>query len=533
MSGAWREWQRIRRYAVPQRMIDECAEARERGDWRAACAAGRVDVAIGDAVMAQVEDQLAGFAPDLLRWHLPREAGGFTTLARRRRYLLIPDRPAGDDPTTLVVESPISRDGSQRLTLRAMDDADIDHQWSHPVPAYLWDARHAAQFRAAVGGSADRLPWFTSAGDPLPPHSFGMGTDEPARAERARSALGPAEALAVAGISVSAEDTWRSSELYDDLTSIDLLRLRYEIRWLAARQRGTKWAVPFGYWCYLSVDADGEDVRVTMRGGLANHPVDRALPRLSLSLARFSPDLDLVWHGLSTPADLHPLVRLALFPSAATAAPPAAATPASDRFRVRCRGVWHEIKMRDGRLDLPEHSEAEQQRERTLRALGGTVTGCFAVEQTWTGARGRLPKKLHAHRDDLWQRITHGGTRVLWEMLDAGLNPHLRDGRGRTLIHRARSFDHARLLPRLLAAGVDVNAKDVEGSTALYLAVVHRWPADLIIALVDAGADLHTPNQYGETVLGRLEDHFQLAEDYEQEVEPDFQVAADYLRGRA
>jgi hypothetical protein len=514
-------------------MIDECAEARERGDWRAACAAGRVDVEIDDAVLARVEDQLAGFAPDLLRWHLPREAGGFTTLARRRRYPLIPDRPAGNDPVTLVVESPISQDGSQRLTLRAMGDADLDRQWSDPVPAYLWDARHAEQFRAALGGSADRLPWFTPAGDPLPADNFGAGADDPARVERARLAPSLADVLAVAGIPVSVEDTWRPSTIYDDLTDIDLLRLGYEIRWLAAREQGRKWVVPVGYWCYLNVDVDGDVVRATMRGGLENHPADRVLPRLSFHLARFSPDLDLIRHGLSTPADLHPLVRVALFPSAAAAPPPAAATPATDRFRVRCRGIWHEVRARDGWLDLPEHSEAEQQRERTLRALGGTVTGCFAVEQTWAGARDRLPRRLRAYRDDLWQRIIHGGTRVLWEMLDAGLNPHLRDGRGRTLIHRARSFDHARLLPRLLAAGVDVNAKDVEGSTALYLAVVHRWPADLIIALVDAGADLHTPNQYDETVLGRLNDDMQLVEDYEEQVEADFQVAADYLRARA
>src|SRR6185436_7469428 len=201
---------------------------------------------------------------------------------------LIPNQPAGDDPVTLVVESPISRDGSQRLTLRALGDAELDRRWSDPVPAYLWDARHAAQFRTAVGGSADRLPWFTSAGDPLPADSFGTGSDEPARAERARLAPGPVQALAEAGISVDVEDTWQPFTLYDDLTGIDLLRHGYEIRWLAARRRGTNWAVKVGYWCYLSVAVDGEVVRVTMRGGLEHHPADRVLPRLSLDLARFS-----------------------------------------------------------------------------------------------------------------------------------------------------------------------------------------------------------------------------------------------------
>jgi hypothetical protein len=44
-------------------------------------------------------------------------------------------------------------------------------------------------------------------------------------------------------------------------------------------------------------------------------------------------------------------------------------------------------------------------------------------------------------------------------------------------------------LPRLLAEGLDVNTRDRIESTPLFEAVMYRWPADMVIALTDAGAD--------------------------------------------
>jgi hypothetical protein len=129
-----------------------------------------------------------------------------------------------------------------------------------------------------------------------------------------------------------------------------------------------------------------------------------------------------------------------------------------------------------------------------LRAFGGVVTGCFAVEQAWTGASGRLPKRLRAERDELWQRILHGGTRAVVDLLDEGLDPDFRDTRGRTLLHLLRAFDHTLVLPRLVARGADVNARDREGNTPLATAVAHGWPLPPVQALVEAGADLNVPS---------------------------------------
>src|SRR5690348_3371444 len=93
-AGAWR---RIRRYAVPRWMIEQATERRLAGDWRGACAAANVDIAFdladvanehGAAVAAAIEDDLLHFAPDLLRWHAPRNSGEWTTIRAGHRVVL-------------------------------------------------------------------------------------------------------------------------------------------------------------------------------------------------------------------------------------------------------------------------------------------------------------------------------------------------------------------------------------------------------------------------------------------------------------
>lgn len=425
MSGAdpleLSDWLRIRRHTVPTWMIDECSAARERGDWRLACAVGEIAIAFDPRDAP--EDDLAGFAPDLIRWHLPRLATGHTTLIKGMTYVLT------EWSTALALRSPASSIGSQRLTLDLMDRTDIARRRYVRLPRHLWDAREAHGLRAAVGGTGERVPYFSPDGVPLPPARLGAGNDAPAAAERRTVDRRPSG--------------WRE------------------------------------------------------RTGLPDPTVD----------------LDLVRHGLLTPQDLHPLVRAALFPSASSpsaslshassspaALPTASSSPASLPFggtepvRVRCGDGWHQVVNRSGQLALLSHPTAERRRERAIRALGGTPHGCFAVEQAWTSPVGRLPRRLRAERDDLWLRIQHGGTRAALDLLAAGMDPNLRDSRGRNLMHALGWFDHRRVLPVFLAAGVDVDARDREGCTPLARAVSYPWPLDLIEALVTAGADPSAPS---------------------------------------
>ncbi|WP_433618313.1 hypothetical protein ACQP2P_20765 [Dactylosporangium sp. CA-139114] len=147
---------RVRQYTVPAWMIDECAAARERGDWRAGCAAARVTVGFADA--GPVADLLAGFAPELVRRHLPRSQAGSGALAGGGRYVLAPDGPV--TPGTMVLELRTSRwtTGSQRLTLDAVRAGALGEGRVVPLPPYLWDARRAEELRA-VSAAADDGAW--------------------------------------------------------------------------------------------------------------------------------------------------------------------------------------------------------------------------------------------------------------------------------------------------------------------------------------------------------------------------------------
>ncbi|GLY07048.1 ankyrin repeat domain-containing protein [Actinoplanes sp. NBRC 101535] len=595
------EWARIRHYTMPARMIAECAEARERGDWRAACDAGAVDVTFDDEAARPVAALLAGLAPDLLRWHLPRMLGGnaalFTDCAG---YVIAPDGPLRPDTPVLLVRPPVSTIGSQRLTLEVgeLADLDDDEAWYFLAP-WQWDARRAGELRAAVSGSAavngsvsgsaavngpadgsaavdgsaGRLPRFTPDGEPLPVEQFGRGDDAPARAERHLLAPGAPETWAEAGVDLLAAPEFQQRL---DILRIDPARLASDVRRLGLPAA----VVRIGWSSYLSVELSGERIRATASqpGWNERKQFDGMAPLLPAALQP-SPDLDLIWHGRMPVDALHPLVREALFPGHSSAAASTAArntetsvsggdsgavarsgafdssgvsvtlraaaafrsggrsakrSAADEPIRVRCRdGQWHEVAVDRGSLVLASHTPAEQQRERAMRAFGGAVTGCFAAAQAWNGASGRLPRRLRDHRQDLWLRIQHGGDRELFALLDAGLNPHLRDSRGRTLMHMLRSFDHARLLPRLLEAGVDVNATDREGNTPLHYAVLEVWPAAVIIALADAGADLHARDQDNRTVISYMDAILKYFGQSDTKRGPVFRAALQYVKERA
>jgi hypothetical protein len=514
------DWRQIRRYAVPARMITECAAARERGDWRAACAAARIDVDIDPGLAA--EAPVAHLAPDLLRWHLPRALHGETGFAAGRHYLLIPDEPVRADTVLLTVRSPETTDGPQRLRLGAVrGTALLSDGLAAPVPAYLWDVRHTAGLRAALGGSPQRLPLLTAAGEPLPEAALGAGDDLPARAERVWRATGRRQAFVEAGFEPAAgqDHQWSMADHSWPLEPLDPLRLAHDIRWLAARLGEPAWTLLGNSYRHLDLVVDGDAVRASWT------TADRSAST-QINLVRYSADLELIRQGRLTPGALHPLVRDALFPDA----PPAPFVPTDGELvRVRCNGVWHEIEARLGRLDPLAHTIDERRRERAMHAFGGPVTGCFAVEHMWYGALGRLPRRLRAYRADLWQHLLHGGTRTLLELLDTGFDPQLRDSTGGTLIHRITAFDHRELLPRLLAEGLDIDTVDKEGCTALHRIVVRYGPADAITTLIDAGADPRIRNRDGETAY----DYAAKVLRHGTRLRPDFRQALEYLRKQA
>ncbi|MFF3890002.1 ankyrin repeat domain-containing protein [Streptomyces sp. NPDC001914] len=513
---------RIRRYAVPRRMIERAAASRLAGDWRGACAAANVDVDFtlsevaehcGDDVATALEDDLRHLAPDLLRWHLPRILGGRTTLATDRTVVLARYRPKAADEDRLTtpylhITTPAMVEGPQRITLRfgtveAERAAGVfgpgTEDWRYA--RHLWDVRNTAELLERCGGS-DRPPFFHAdatprGSDELPTADPGA-SDPAARSEWATLLHQKGEtraALAAAGIEADLtpieNSRWYQVDLEQLLegTALDHTRLEPEIRRLTAEGVGDRFVVAAHWRTYILLEP-------AAGGGLLMRAVDRdefkGVPVLAEALWRRLPDLDLMRAGGIAAEHLHPLVREALFPALPVAASPAGppGPTAPEPVRVRCRGEWHEVAFRPGGLLSMPHTDAEQQRERALRAFGGAVAGCFAMEQTWTSGDGRLPKALRAQRNDLFLRCQHGDTSGVLELLDAGVDPRVRDPKGRTLLHLLNLLDHEPLLPRLLAAGLDLEARDQRERTPLYVAVNDLGSKALVKALVAAGARL-------------------------------------------
>lgn len=513
-------WQRIRRHAVPGWMIERATAHRLDGDWRAACAAAAVDIRFdpadiaarhGSAVAEALEDDLRHLAPDLLRWHLPRVLGGRTTIATDLRILLAAYGPRPDAPS-LCVATPAMTEGPQRLRLLCEPVHPVRphvpycgfavEDWSAARP--LWDARRASALRGLLGAGDGRLPFFRADGTPLGPDELPRadpGSADPARAAEWVTLLQArgdyAEAYAAAGIERDLTTPERTrtyghpvtAESVLATTALDLTRLRAGVRELAAAGAGGAFRIQSPYRT-IRLDAVGEaphgpDGPIRARYVEQREEAAR-VARLPEYAWKRLPDLELVRLGRITPRELHPLVAEALFPGAGPAVGPpgpARSTP----VRVRCGGGWHEVRSRGGLLEMP-HTPEEQRRERALRAFGGAVSGCFAVEATWITGEGRLPRALCAEHREFFLRAQHGDTPAVLALLDAGVSPRIRDGRRRGLLHLLPLLDHEPLLPRLLAAGLDLESKDVNQRTPLQSAVHWGGSAELVRALLAAGS---------------------------------------------
>ncbi len=82
-------------------------------------------------------------------------------------------------------------------------------------------------------------------------------------------------------------------------------------------------------------------------------------------------------------------------------------------------------------------------------------------------------------------------------LLRAGANVNWRDEEGNTLIHYAVSKKHHAAIKVLVDAGVDVNAKNDDGFTALQDSLIYHENKDVFNALIETGADINV-NWFGE-----------------------------------
>jgi hypothetical protein len=445
VTAELRAWRRVRRFAVPPEMIEAATARREAGDWRGACAAAGVDVDARDKDLAPFADDLRHLAPDLLRWHLPRDLPT-TALADSPVPLAV------REDATLVVMPRYPGRGNQRLVLRLARTPSPG--WESFVDSReRWDARHAGRLAAPDGALLE----LQDRGDHV-------------------------AAFAAAGFDVSMFSRAGTSAYALNRATEQLRNRRYDLGRLASAVRAI---------------AHREGVaEVLIAPGLLVTAAD-----LTLRYAQYSPgvlgvppvlmlrpvDFDLVRAGLLTPADLHPLVAAALFPGAVGA--PARPAPDLAPIRVWCRGGWHVVEMREGRTITP-HDPDELRREQALHALGGPpLSGCFAALLGWRGARLRFSKHLRLRRRDVLEHATHGDAAGLAAWLAAGVDRTMRDGQGRTLLHLLSWLPApGGLAGELVAAGLDLEARDDLGRTPLLHAVAEGGSEELIRALLALGA---------------------------------------------
>ncbi|MFC5751536.1 ankyrin repeat domain-containing protein [Actinomadura rugatobispora] len=514
-------WWKARRYAVPRWMIERATERRLAGDWAGACAAARITVELdpaeisrehGAEVAGAVLDDLRHLVPDLLRWHLPRAGQGRHTISTRTAVVLAEYGGSERNVLKLYVATPTLDEGPQRLRLRfgrAIGNDDDERFGLAPVRwvrlRHLWDARRTRELLERCGGDRHRAPFFRPDGTPVAGPGPG-GDGGPAElAERVALLQDRGEveaAFDAAGIDLDLADRGvlelRRVEPRRVLAELPLALTRFapEMRVLG----GDRYEIVWRWQTPVLIEA-GDRPRVRVAGFNEAGGAER----LPAAVWRRLPDLDLLRAGRITPEDLHPLVRSALFPARPEpdrpVGPPEPSLPGP--VRVRCRGEWHRVQLRDGRLHTP-HTDHEHQREAAVHSLGGATAGCFAVLDAWTGRGGRLPRRMRAQREELFLRAQHGDTPGVLALLDAGVEPNARDGRGRTLLHMLHALDHEELLPRLLRAGLDIDARDERNRTPLHLAIGGHGSQELIRALLDAGARIDAADDRGSRPVNMI-----------------------------
>jgi hypothetical protein len=487
--------------------IADAAAARRAGDWRAAAAFARTDVDVdldalrerhGDAAVDAVEDDLRHLALDLLWWHLPRHTGGMTTLRARTAAILAPATGA-TEALLIRVGLPLAPTGPQRLSLTVVDDFS-DERWFF-APRHTWDVRVAPGLRAAWGGSVERPPLLTSDGRPMRARDLGLDDDAAADTERIYRLLvdgDPFSAWFECGIELDIAD---NRPLHPDSASPTCPVGVADDARAVARAFGedtvsTVFATHLNLTMSTPIQASGWD------------PQDYLDVPWRIATAPVPADLVLLYAGMQTPDDLHPLIRASLFPDRAETGATTRFAPAVEPgapVRVRCGADWHRVAVADGELRLDDHDPDEVRRERMLRSLGGTSTGCFAVREQWTTGATRLPRDLAAQRREIRRRAQNGETDWLLDEIALGsVDPRMRDANGWTLLHMAMWMDWERLAPLVVGHGVPIDVTDRIGRTPLYVAVHQGGPAAYVHWLLDHGADPNASTEHGADTFSVL-----------------------------
>ena len=133
-----------------------------------------------------------------------------------------------------------------------------------------------------------------------------------------------------------------------------------------------------------------------------------------------------------------------------------------------------------------------------LTVFGALLSGGIVLPQANADEPYNHPKKqvLHAAR---------GGDAALKALLSQGVNINAADNDGETALMEAADGRNVEVVRVLIANGANVNAADEDGETALMIAA-DDGTAETVRLLIEAGANVNARDEDGETALDKAID---------------------------
>ena len=176
-------------------------------------------------------------------------------------------------------------------------------------------------------------------------------------------------------------------------------------------------------------------------------------------------------------------------------------------------GVWgrrtgeaYRAFLRDS--GLPASETLTPKALRAMRAVAGrgdasadTGPGTTAAADTVQApAQTSAPRPAPVRPDALHRAAQAGDIEGLTAALEAGVDIDARDGRGWTALMHAVNKGYLLLVEPLLAAKADPDVRAPDGATALFVAAVHGH-TDIIVMLMKAGATVSVRGPKGKTAV--------------------------------
>ncbi|MCY4467937.1 MAG: SUMF1/EgtB/PvdO family nonheme iron enzyme [Thiotrichales bacterium] len=170
----------------------------------------------------------------------------------------------------------------------------------------------------------------------------------------------------------------------------------------------------------------------------------------------------------------------------------------ADGIWGRRTGAAYQAFLRDAGLPAAEILTPEALR--AMRAIAEREGAAEAGQPATAAADTPPAPPAPVPPDALHQAAQTGDIEVLKAALAAGVDVDARDGQGWTALMHAVNKGYPLLVEPLLAAGAGVDIRAPDGATALFMAAAHGH-TEIVVLLMKAGADISIRGPKGKTAV--------------------------------